>query len=274
MIFHSLQLAPYGGWAFLDCGFFFIQPTLLLILQSCYHFLSYHSIISTVMLFDPSLLGLFGFTAYSSFNGSIWSLDSYSCYFGLFYYIACELHCPIYFFLGILGPFAFLRHPWPFFLVLCSHWFLLTLLGFPNPITLSFILGTHGLSIDPLLSLLALLQACCGPFSLFYITYCPWIYYFSLRTPLGSSAFLKAHLFTLWAYDPLLLPLGLNGFSIHSLTLPCLYCWASSFYQASQNEHQHIVFLFSFLIFFSRYLLNFLSKSINPFQVGNLIILT
>ena len=42
--------------------------------------------------------------------------------------------------------------------------------------------------------------------------------------------FLKAYLFILWAYDPLFLPIGLNGFSIHLLTLfsPC--CWASSFY--------------------------------------------
>ena len=52
--------------------------------------------------------------------------------------------------------------------------------------------------------------------------------------------FLKAHLFILWAYDPLFLPFGLNSFSINLLTLfyPCF--WASSFYWASQNERQHL----------------------------------
>ena len=132
------------------------------------------------MLFDPSLLGLFGPISYSSLSDSIWSLDSYSCYFGLLYYIACGLLYPIYFFLGILGPFAFLEHPWPFFLILCSHGLLLTSLGFTSPITVSFILGVHGLSINPLLSLLALLRACCDTFSLFYITFCLWVCYFSL----------------------------------------------------------------------------------------------
>ena len=102
------------------------------------------------MSFDPSLLGLFGLAAYSSLNDSIWSLDSYSYYFGLFfYYIACRLLCPIYFFFDILSPFAFLGYHWPFFLILHSHGFLLTLLDFPDPITLSFILGAHGFSINP-----------------------------------------------------------------------------------------------------------------------------
>ena len=40
-------------------------------LQFCYHFLLYHSVIPAVMLFDPSLLGLFGHAAYSSLSDSI-----------------------------------------------------------------------------------------------------------------------------------------------------------------------------------------------------------
>ena len=44
--------------------------------------------------------------------------------------------------------------------------------------------------------------------------------------------FLKAHLFISWSCDLLFLPIGLNDFSIHLLTLFCLCCWASSFYQA------------------------------------------
>ena len=95
------------------------------------------------------------------------------------------LHC-LWAILSHLFP---LRHPWStsfpwaslaLFLTLHSHELLLTHLGFLGPITLSFILGAHGLAISPLLSLLALLWACCDSFSLFYITYCRWVCYFSL----------------------------------------------------------------------------------------------
>ena len=68
--------------------------------------------------------------------------------------------------------------------------------------------------------------------------------------------FLKAHLFTSWACNPLFLPLGLNDFSIQLLTHSCPCCWASSFYWASKNEHQqtfsltpHISYSLSYLIF-------------------------
>ena len=73
--------------------------------------------------------------------------------------------------LGFLGPLHclwsllshsfLLGHPWPncfpltslaHFLILHSHGFLLTLLGFPSPITLSFIFEAHGLFINFLLS--------------------------------------------------------------------------------------------------------------------------
>ena len=59
------------GWALLDYGLFFLLLTLLLLLRSCSHFLQYHFAILAVMLFDPSLLGLFGPAAYSSLNDSI-----------------------------------------------------------------------------------------------------------------------------------------------------------------------------------------------------------
>ena len=39
-----------------------------------------------------------------------------------------------------------------------------------------------------------------------------------------SICFLKTHLFMSWACDPLLLPYGLNGFSIYLLTLFCPFC--------------------------------------------------
>ena len=104
--------------------------------------------------------------------------------------------------------------PWAssaLFLTLHSHGFLPNSLGFYGPITLSLILGAHGLAINPLLSLLSLLWACCGPFSLFHIIYYLW---FTFSLFLGSFKpiyLLKAHLFISWACDPFFLPFGLNG---------------------------------------------------------------
>ena len=82
--------------------------------------------------------------------------------------------------------------------------------------------------------------------------------------------FLKAHLFILWVYDPLFLPLRFNGFSIYLVTLFCPCCWASSFYWASQNEHQqfHSFIFHSFPIFM--YIL-FYSVSFIPFRLNNSI---
>ena len=156
-------------WALLDCGLLFFQP-ILLPFSAVLHFLLHYFVIPIVVLFDPSLLGFFGPAAYSSLNDSVWSLG---------FLLRCLRVSVSHFLLGILGPFTFLGHSWPF-LIMCSHGFLLTPLGFPSPITLSLILGAHGLVINPLLSLLALLRAYCGPFSLFYITYCPWVCQFSL----------------------------------------------------------------------------------------------
>ena len=142
------------------------------------------------------------------------------------------------------------RHPWPIyfpwvflilFLTLHSHRFLLTPLGFPDPITLSLILGAHGLAINPLLSLLTLLRTCCGPFSLFYITYFPWVCHFSLFGLLQAHLLPQGPFIYFMSLRSLFLLLGLNGFSIYSLTLFCSCCQASSFYWASQNGHQQEV---------------------------------
>ena len=55
------------GWALFNCGLFFLQPTLLL-LFAVLHFLLHYFIILAVMLYDPSLLSLFGSAAYSSLD--------------------------------------------------------------------------------------------------------------------------------------------------------------------------------------------------------------
>ena len=70
----------------------------------------------------------------------------------LTHYIAYGLFCPISFLFGHPWPICF---PWislAHFLILHSHGLLLTFLSFPSLITLSFILGAHVLSINPLLS--------------------------------------------------------------------------------------------------------------------------
>ena len=134
------------------------------------------------MLFDLSLLGPLGFLLI------LLSMTQYDHW--VFYYITFGLLCPIYFLLGILGPFTFLEHPRSF-LILCSHGLLLTHLGFPDLITLSFILGAHGLSISPLLSLLALLRACCNPCSLFHIAIANGLLLLSLRALLGLFASIR-----------------------------------------------------------------------------------
>ena len=158
-------MLPLGARLYLIVGFSFFSPLFCSFLQSCYHFLLYRSAIPVVMLFDPSLLSLFGPTAHSSLNDSIWSFGfCITLLVGSFVpFISSWASLARLLFSGFLDLFLTLR----------SHGLLLTPLGFPGPIALSFILGANGLAINPLLSLLALLRACYGPFLLFYITYYP-----------------------------------------------------------------------------------------------------
>ena len=163
---------PLEAEPYLIAGFSSFTLPLCSFLQFCFHFLLFHSAILAVMLFDTSLLGLFGPAAYSFLNDSVWLLGL------LLHY----LQAPVFHLFPLGHPWS-ICFPWAFlalFLTLRSHGPLLTPLGLPDSISLSFIFGAHGLVINPLLSLLALLRACCGPFSLFYITYCPWFCYFSL----------------------------------------------------------------------------------------------
>ena len=141
--------------------------------------------------------------------------------------------------LGRPEPVCF---PWVssvLFLTSHYHGLLLNSLGFPSPITLLPVLKVHGLAINPTLSLLSLLWACCGPFSLFHIIYCPW-FVFSLFSGSFKPIYLfKTHLFISWACDPLFLSLGLNGFFIRLSTSFCLCYWASPFHLGFCNGYQH-----------------------------------
>ena len=121
------------------------------------------------------------------------------------------------------------------FLILHSHGILLNSLGFPSPITLSLIFRVHRFAINSFLSLLSLLWACRGPFSLFHIIYYPWFAFSLFPNSFKPIYLLKTHLFISWACDPLFLPLRLNEFSIHLPTLFCPCCWASSSHLGFQN---------------------------------------
>ena len=109
-------LLPLWGWALFDCGFFFLQPTILLI-SAILHFLLWCYLIQACLASSGLLLILLLITQYDH-----WS----------FYYMACRLLRPIYFLLDVLDPFTFLGHPQPF-LILRPHRFLLTPFGLPRP---------------------------------------------------------------------------------------------------------------------------------------------
>ena len=100
-----------------------------------------------------SLLGLLYAFVLLNYHGPVILLGLHSCYLGFFltHYIVYGLPWPISSSLGIFGLFPFLVLPRPI-RILHSHGPLLTLLGFPGPIILSFILRAHGLPINPLLS--------------------------------------------------------------------------------------------------------------------------
>ena len=108
LIPHSLWPTPFRGRALLGCGFFFLQPTLLLISTVLLPFLVIPFCHSCCDVILPQSVGPFRACHLFFFqwlNIVIWAL----------YYIACGLFCPIYFLLGVLGPLAFLGLPSPFF---------------------------------------------------------------------------------------------------------------------------------------------------------------
>lgn len=137
-----LWLALFRGWALLGDGFCFSSAHPF---SSC-HLLPYHSIIPAAKLF---CLNLTGPAIYPSPNGLVRPLVLI-----LYHWRAPVSHL---FSLGRLGPVCF---PWAssaLFLTLHYHGFLLNSLSFPGPITLSLILGVHGLAINPLIFLFSLL---------------------------------------------------------------------------------------------------------------------
>ena len=135
--------------------------------------------------------------------------------------------------------FFSLGHPWPIcflwassslLLTLYSHRLLLTSLGFPSPITSCSSLGFMGLPSIPYSLCLHCFRPA-GPFLLFSHHTLPMGLLLTISLFPGSFepiCFLNAHLLISWTYDPLFLPLGLNGFCSLSLAkFFVLLSWAS-----------------------------------------------
>ena len=118
------------------------------------------------------------------------------------------------------------------------------------------ILEVYGPTINPLLSLLALLWACRDPFLLFSHHTLPMGLLFAISLLLGSFEpirFLKAHLLILWTFDPLLLLLELNGFCSLSFANFFSVCVAGlgflSFIRVPQKDPQRRVMTFQYAPF-------------------------
>ena len=123
--------------------------------------------------------------------------------------------------LGFLSPFTNFVFLWAF----------TDFIEFLRPNYFILILGVYGSAINPLLSLLALLWVCRGPFLLFSHHTLPMGLLLTISLFPDSFEpifFLKAHLLISWTYDPLFLPLGLNGFcSLSFANFFVLLGWAS-----------------------------------------------
>ena len=108
LIPHSLWPTPLKVQALLDCGLFFLQPILLFVSVVLLQFPTVplcHSCCGVIWPQSTRPLWVCCLFFFQWLNVILWAL----------YYIAYGLFCPIYFLLGILGPFAFLGLPWPFF---------------------------------------------------------------------------------------------------------------------------------------------------------------
>ena len=92
-------------------------------------------------------------------------------------FLTYGLLCPSCFSLGILGPFACLGLPRPFFLTLYSHGLLLTSLGFPGPITSYSSLEFMGLPSIPYSLRLHCFEPAAARSYFFHIIHCPWVSY-------------------------------------------------------------------------------------------------
>ena len=194
-------------------------------------FLSFHSVIPTVLLFDSCLLGLF------------WAYCMFSLYLipMAWYYHWASIHAvlgllgPFHRFwgflspfisLGILGPFHFLGNPRPI-PVLHSHGLLLSLLGFPNlNYHILYFWGLWAFPPTPY-SLNSLLWASLAHTCLLSISHNTMsLLFLSLDSFEALLLFLRPIIHYSCHSD-------LMVFILNLLTLSLPYCWVSSYYWAS-----------------------------------------
>ena len=216
-------LLPLRAGPYLIVGFSLFSPLFAPSIKLL-TFLPCHSVIPAVVLFDPCLLGLFWACCMLFFHLITVTQHCYwvcihATWVSSTHSIAYRLPQPISSSLSILSSFSFFGHPWPI-PIIHSHGLLLTLLGSPVPITISFTLGVHGLSINPLLTYFITSDLFWPILTFLLPMSLPLLSLGSLR----PACFLQGPFIILWAYDPSFLPFGLNGFSLNLLTLFCLYC--------------------------------------------------
>ena len=149
--------APLRGWYLVVTGLYTSFGPFL----DCPHFLPYYSVIPAVM--TQSYWASLGLPFILFLSGLTWPLV----------FLLMSSCVPFVFSLGHSWPICFLWASLSFLLTLHSHELLLTSLSFPNPITLFSSLGFMGLPLTPYFLCLHYFWACSGPFSLFYIIYCP-----------------------------------------------------------------------------------------------------
>ena len=190
LIFYSSLACPFQGLGLAWLWIFLSLAHSLLLPWFCYH--SFHATLLFMLwcYLTRSSWASFEPVTCSSLNWLQWPnmvigfilmlLWAFSTH-----YIVCGLLWLISFSLDILVHF----------LILHFHRLLLTLLGFLGPITVSFILGPHGLCINPLLSYfmlwpiltflhhimpMSLLLLSLGSFRPICFPQCPFIYFMGL----------------------------------------------------------------------------------------------
>ena len=149
----------------------------------------------------------------------------------LTHFIAFGLLCPILFFwassahfitFGLLCPILFFWASSAYFNSLLP-WAFAKSFGLPRPkLPHPLLLGLW--AFHQLLTHLIQYFVHLWPILAFLHHILPMGFLFLSSGSFWPVCFLKAHLFILWAYDPLFLPFGLNGFLLNLLTLFFPYC--------------------------------------------------
>ena len=196
---------PLRGWyLFITRLYTFFGPFL-----DCPHFLLYYFVIPAVM-------------TQGHWSSYLWAPMSL-----LFFFSWASL--------ARLLPLGFLI----FFTNFAFPWAITNFIGFSWLNYFILILGVHGLAINPLLSLYALLFGLQWPILTFSKSYTAHGYTISLFSGFFKPIYLlKAHLFISWTCDPSFLPLGPDGFVTR--LLPLMLGFLPSTWVLKKKDPQHL----------------------------------